>query len=56
MTRLRDLASVRRIRSSRCRLAAQTGDDFVPVTDRMLERAGSGDWLMWRRTQNGWAL
>ena len=34
---------------------AQTGDDFVPVTDRMLERPDAGDWLMWRRTQNGWA-
>jgi alcohol dehydrogenase (cytochrome c) len=33
---------------------AQTGDDFVPVTDRMLERPADGDWLMWRRTQNGW--
>jgi alcohol dehydrogenase (cytochrome c) len=34
--------------------AAQTGDDFIPVTDRMLERPDPGDWLMWRRTQNGW--
>ncbi len=34
---------------------AQTGDDFVPVTDRMLERPAAGDWLRWRRTQNGWA-
>jgi PQQ-dependent dehydrogenase (methanol/ethanol family) len=35
--------------------AAQTGDTFVPVTDKMLERPDPGDWLMWRRTQNGWA-
>ncbi|HUQ51151.1 MAG TPA: PQQ-binding-like beta-propeller repeat protein [Gammaproteobacteria bacterium] len=31
-------------------------DDFVPVTDRMLERPDAGDWLNWRRTQNGWAF
>src|SRR5688572_1169908 len=36
---------------------AQTGvDDFVPVTDRILERPDAGDWLLWRRTQNGWAF
>src|SRR5262245_43196763 len=27
---------------------------FVPVTDRMLENPDPGDWLMWRRTLNGW--
>ena len=37
-------------------LTAQTNDDdaFVPVTDAMLEHPAPGDWLMWRRTQNGW--
>jgi alcohol dehydrogenase (cytochrome c) len=35
--------------------SAQNGDrDFVPVTDAMLENPAAGDWLMWRRTQNGW--
>ena len=36
--------------------AAQSGEDaaFVPVTDAMLEDPAPGDWLMWRRTQNGW--
>ena len=34
--------------------AAQTGDDFVPVTDAMLEDPAPGDWLMWRRTLDGW--
>jgi len=28
--------------------------EFVPVTDRMIENPDSGDWLMWRRTLNGW--
>src|SRR5262245_10600040 len=28
--------------------------EFVPVTDRMLENPDPGDWLMWRRTLNGW--
>ena len=37
-------------------LTAQTNDadGFVPVTDAMLENPAPGDWLMWRRTQNGW--
>ena len=27
---------------------------FVPVTDTMLQNPGPADWLMWRRTLNGW--
>jgi PQQ-dependent dehydrogenase (methanol/ethanol family) len=35
--------------------AAQTGERaFVPVTDAMLKNPAPGDWLMWRRTLNGW--
>ena len=36
--------------------AAQSDEDagFVPVTDAMLEDPAPGDWLMWRRTQDGW--
>ena len=30
--------------------AAQTGDDFVPVTDKMLQDPDPADWLSWRRT------
>ena len=33
---------------------AQSSDRFVPVTDAMLEDPAPGDWLMWRRTLNGW--
>jgi alcohol dehydrogenase (cytochrome c) len=34
---------------------AQTGErQFVPVTDAMLKSPAPGDWLMWRRTLNGW--
>jgi PQQ-dependent dehydrogenase (methanol/ethanol family) len=34
---------------------AQTGErSFVPVTDAMLKNPAPGDWLMWRRTLNGW--
>ena len=29
-------------------------DDFVPVTDAMLEQPAPADWLMWRRTLDGW--
>ena len=38
--------------------AAQSGEDaaFVPVTDAMLEDPAPSDWLMWRRTQNGWGF
>ena len=28
--------------------------EFVPVTDAMLQDPDPGDWLMWRRTLNGW--
>ena len=34
--------------------AAQSADDFVPVTDAMLQDPAPGDWLMWRRTLDGW--
>ena len=33
---------------------AQTDDEFVPVTDAMLQSPGDADWLMWRRTLDGW--
>ena len=36
------------------RVHAQPADDFVPVTDAMLENPAPADWLMWRRTLNGW--
>ena len=29
-------------------------DRFVPVTDAMLQNPSPDDWLMWRRTLNGW--
>ena len=35
-------------------LGAQSEAGFVPVTDAMLEDPDPGDWLHWRRTQNGW--
>ncbi len=28
--------------------------EFVPVTDAMLQDPADGDWLMWRRTLDGW--
>src|SRR5262247_2612085 len=34
--------------------SAQTVNNFVPVTDSMLEKPDPGDWLMWRRTLDGW--
>ena len=33
---------------------AQGPREFVPVTDQMLQSPAPGDWLMWRRTLNGW--
>ncbi|MGW8369187.1 MAG: pyrroloquinoline quinone-dependent dehydrogenase, partial [Gammaproteobacteria bacterium] len=29
-------------------------EDFVPVTDEMLQDPDPADWLMWRRTLNNW--
>jgi len=39
-----------------CALGAAAAEDtsFVPVTDKMLQHPDDGDWLMWRRTLNGW--
>ena len=33
---------------------AQAPADFVPVTDAMLHEPAPADWLMWRRTLDGW--
>ena len=33
---------------------AQSTAEFVPVTDAMLQDPAPGDWLMWRRTLDGW--
>ena len=29
---------------------------FVPVTDAMLQAPSPDDWLMWRRTLDGWGF
>ena len=33
---------------------AQSSDDFVPVSDAMLQEPDPTDWLMWRRTLDSW--
>ena len=33
---------------------AQTSSSFAPVTDAMLQNPDPADWLMWRRTLDGW--
>ena len=33
---------------------AQSSSDLVPVTDAMLQDPSPADWLMWRRTLDGW--
>ena len=33
---------------------AQPNREFVPVTDEMLQEPADDDWLMWRRTLDGW--
>jgi alcohol dehydrogenase (cytochrome c) len=33
---------------------AQVNRRFVPVTDAMLQKPDPADWLMWRRTLDGW--
>ena len=34
--------------------AQESPSSFVPVTDTMLENPDPADWLMWRRTLDGW--
>jgi len=34
--------------------AAAQGQSFTPVTDAMLQNPAPADWLMWRRTLDGW--
>ena len=36
--------------------AQPAGDDFVPVTDAMLQDPPPEEWLMWRRTLDGWGF
>ena len=36
------------------KLHAQSSNDFTPVTDAMLADPSPDDWLMWRRTLDGW--
>ena len=40
--------------AGRLTLHAQSTTAFVPVTDAMLEAPAPEDWLMWRRTLDGW--
>ena len=35
-------------------VSAQSSDEFVPVTDTMLQEPSPDDWLMWRRTLDSW--
>ncbi|MBM62078.1 MAG: ATP-binding protein [Acidobacteria bacterium] len=35
-------------------VSAQSATEFPPVTDAMLQNPASNDWLMWRRTLDGW--
>ncbi len=37
-------------------LHAQVPHEFVPVTDAMLQAPSDDDWLMWRRTLDGWGF
>ena len=40
--------------SSTAMAQVQSSDEFVPVTDAMLQDPAPGDWLMWRRTLDSW--
>ena len=35
-------------------VAADAIDNITPVTDEMLLNPSENDWLMWRRTYDGW--
>ena len=50
------LASAVAIATASASLDAQPAiEEFVPVTDEMLQEPDPADWLMWRRTLNHWA-
>lgn len=53
MFRLRLIAAII-VLTTTLQAVAQTTDDFIPVTDAMLHNPDPGDWLMWRRTLDGW--
>ena len=36
--------------------SAAAAEDFVPVTDEMLQNPAAGDWLMFRRTLDSWGF
>ena len=40
--------------AGRLTVYAQSTTEFVPVTDAMLKEPAPEDWLMWRRTLDGW--
>ena len=40
--------------TARVSVHGQSAAEFVPVTDAMLQDPAPGDWLLWRRTLNGW--
>ncbi len=40
--------------AGRLSVHAQSTTEFVPVTDAMLREPAPEDWLMWRRTSDGW--
>src|SRR2546426_7486340 len=50
-------AVVTLILTSGLAVRAQQGTrKFVPVTDAMLQKPDPSDWLMWRRTLDGWGF
>jgi len=48
------IASLILLVSSFHAVGQQSSSNFVPVTDEMLQNPAPADWLMWRRTLNGW--
>ena len=55
MIRRIPLAAILALASTSSTLHAQALiEDFVPVTDEMLQNPDPSDWLMWRRTLNSW--
>ena len=50
----RDLVCVGGVLCGGALVPAQTSNGFVPVSDAMLQDPAAADWLMWRRTLDGW--
>ena len=54
MTRRLSIATLALTSICASSIASAQVQDYVPVTDAMLQNPSDDDWMMWRRTLDGW--